>query len=162
MNTEANRKPDSKQSRERIAVVIPALNAADTIRMQIAAVLADRDERVELVLVNNGSTDETLQVMQSSTAGHDRVTIVTEPRRGVNLARNAGINATDAPIVLLCDADDEIEPGWIDALATALKNFDLAGGALRRVSHDGKIVSDAELPDTQDRFGWGLGFGWGC
>ena len=161
MNTEANRKPDSKQSRERIAVVIPALNAADTIRMQIAAVLADRDERVELVLVNNGSTDETLQVMQSSTAGHDRVTIVTEPRRGVNLARNAGINATDAPIVLLCDADDEIEPGWIDALATALENFDLVGGALRRVSHDGQILGDAALPDTQDRFGWGLGFGWG-
>jgi len=158
----ATRRSGNEESRERIAVVIPALNAAATIGRQIAAVLADRDERVELVLVNNGSTDETLEVMHTATAGHDRITIVTEPRRGVNLARNAGISATDAPIVLLCDADDEIEPGWIDALATALENFDLAGGALRRVSHDGQIVSDAELPDTQDRFGWGLGFGWGC
>ena len=53
MNTETTRNSKNNESGERIAVVIPALNAADTIRMQIAAVLADRDERVELVLVNN-------------------------------------------------------------------------------------------------------------
>ena len=138
MNRAVTRRSDSDASRERIAVVIPALNAAATIGIQIAAVLADRDERVELVLVNNGSTDETLDVMHTATAGNDRITIVTEPRRGVNLARNAGISATDAPIVLFCDADDEIEPGWIDALASVLENFDLAGGALRSVSHDGR------------------------
>lgn len=162
MNSQANSNSKSERPSEQIAVVIPALNAADTIGAQIAAVLADRDARVELVLVNNGSTDETLEVMHALTSGHDRITIVTEPRRGVNRARNAGIEATEATIVLLCDADDEIEPGWIAALAKTLENFDLAGGALRHISHDGQIVRDAALPDTQDRFGWGLGFGWGC
>lgn len=159
--SETTRPSEPRQVCERIAVVVPALNAADTIGEQIAAVLADRDERVELVLVNNGSTDATLETMHALSSGHERITIVSEPRRGVNLARNAGIAATDAPIVLLCDADDEIEPGWINALASALETFDLVGGALRHVSRNGKVMSEAALPDMHNVFGWGVPYGWG-
>ena len=153
---------DNDRTVERIAVVIPALNAEETIGRQIAAVLADRDERTELVLVDNGSTDTTGEVMRSATAGYERVTIVHEPRRGVNRARNAGIAATDAPIILLCDADDEIEPGWINALSAALETSDLVGGAIRAVSHDGQFIDEVGLPTAYDRFGWGIPYGWGC
>jgi|GEM_PF-1882079 len=145
----------------RVAVVIPALDAADTIERQIRAVLADRDDSVEVVLVDNGSTDATLEVMRAATVGHDRVTIVREPRRGVNRARNAGIAASTAPLVLLCDADDEIEPGWIDAMASELEIVDLVGGALRPVDVDGTPVGDAELPRARDPFGWGIPHPWG-
>lgn len=152
----------SDASIERIAVVIPALNAAETIGRQIAAVLADRDERTELVLVDNGSSDTTVDVMRAATAGHERITIVSEPQRGVNHARNAGIAATDAPLVLLCDADDEIESGWINALASALETVDLVGGMFRMVTPDGEVVSEAELPGIQNDFGWGIPFPMGC
>ncbi|MBU3702095.1 MAG: glycosyltransferase, partial [Acidimicrobiia bacterium] len=125
-------------------------------------VLNDRDDSVELVLVDNGSTDATLDVMQAATAGEDRVRIVLEPRRGVNRARNAGIAATDAPLVLLCDADDEIEPGWIDELVKHLAFADLVGGALRPVNHHGELTGEAALPDTRTCFDWGLPNPWGA
>jgi len=146
----------------RIAVVIPALNAAATIGRQIRAVLADRDESVEVVLVDNGSTDATAEVMRDLTDGHERVIIVHEPRRGVNRARNAGIAATDAPMVLMCDADDEIEPGWIAAMRTALESFDLVGGSLRPADPIGELIGDARLPFAHDPFGWGIPYGWGA
>lgn len=153
---------DSSTRYERIAVIIPALNAEETIGRQIAAVLADRDERTELVLVDNGSTDSTGLVMRTATAGHERVTIVHEPRRGVNCARNAGIAITDAPIILLCDADDEIEPGWIDALASALGSADLVGGMFRHVSPAGEVVSEEpEFPHSYLGFGWGFPYAFG-
>jgi len=137
-----------------VAVVIPALDAADTIGRQIRAVLGDRDDNVELVLVDNGSTDDTLEVMRAATEGHDRITIVEEPRRGVNRARNAGIAATDAPLVLLCDADDEIEPGWIAELVTALDSVDLVGGAARPVDREGATLGASILPDRDTAFDW--------
>ena len=143
------------------AVVIPALDAADTIGRQIRAVLDDRNHSVELVLVDNGSTDDTLSVMRAATAGHDRITIVRESRRGVNRARNAGIAATRAPNVLLCDADDEIEPGWIEALASALTSADLVGGAVRPVTSTGMATGEPFLPDRNSTFGWGLPVAWG-
>lgn len=143
-------------------MVIPALDAAATIGRQVAAVLADRDDRTELVLVDNGSTDDTAAVMRAVTIGHDRVTIVCEPRRGVNLARNAGIAATDAPLIVLCDADDEVEPGWIESLVDALATADLVGGAVRRITPDGEQVGEVGPPDAHDRFGWGLPHAWGC
>ena len=152
---------ESAAPRFRVSVVVPALNSAATVGRQIQALLGDRDDTVQLVLVDNGSTDTTGEVMRTLTAGHAHVTIVHEPRRGVNRARNAGIAEARAPIVLLCDADDEIEPGWIDAMVDSLSEFDLAGSALRRIDHHGEPVGDAATPDAHDPFGWGIPYGWG-
>lgn len=113
-------------------VVIPALNAAATIGAQLEALAAQSfNEPWELIVVDNGSADHTADIARAA-AHHPlcEVRLVDEPQRGLNAARNAGVNAAHADIVAICDADDVVDTGWLGALVQGLDDHDMVGGAL--------------------------------
>lgn len=114
-----------------ITVVIPALNAAATLGEQLSAL---RTERVKttftVVVVDNGSVDSTNTVADSFNSEALSVKVVAAQPAGVNIARNAGIAAAGDGIVLLCDADDVVQPGWVAALAAAVDEAHWAGGCV--------------------------------
>lgn len=114
----------------RFDVVIPARNAADTILEQLAGVRRnDCAELLEVVVVDSHSTDRTVEVVQEyaeSTWGKVRVVATDGP--GANAARNAGIAAGQAEVVLLCDADDVVSAEWASALTDALKDAEAVRG----------------------------------
>jgi glycosyltransferase involved in cell wall biosynthesis len=101
-------------------VIIPARDAADSLPATLAA-LAGAD----VVVVDNGSRDDTASVARSLGAR-----VVAEPRPSRALARNAGVLATDAPLLAFLDAGCVPRPGWLAALVRALGDADLAGGAV--------------------------------
>lgn len=112
-------------------VVIPALNATTTIRRQLVAL--DHQtfaQHFDVVVVDNGSTDGTAAVVRSYEAKTFRLRIVREPRRGINVARNAGIAASADGLILLCDADDEVHPGWLEAMTEAYRDGCWLAGTL--------------------------------
>lgn len=117
-----------------VAVVIPAWNAAATIGRQLSALAQQEYDGIwQVVVVDNGSSDETSAVATTyvETFPVDLCVVRLEPpNRGVGAARNAGVQATDAPLVVFCDADDEVAPGWVRALAAALASAAGAGGRL--------------------------------
>ena len=112
---------------EVVSIVIPARNAAATIGAQLTA-LASQASPVafELIVVDSASGDNT-GVIAASFEGV-RVVRATEP--GANRARNLGINEARGEVILLCDADDVVQPGWISALYSASQRADYFGGAL--------------------------------
>lgn len=112
-----------------VTVVIPALNAAGTIGRQMEA-LARQTEAppFEVILVDNGCTDDTVMVAEAAASGRLTLRVVKESRRGINLARNAGISAAANEVILLCDADDEVSPAWVGALAGAVDSQHWAAG----------------------------------
>ena len=114
-------------------VVIPAWNAAETIGAQLAA-LATQDFAGDwrVVVVDDGSTDDTSSVVEQSAASFPvELTLVRHDScRGASAARNTGVLASTEPLILLCDADDVVAPGWITALVAALADADGAGGRL--------------------------------
>jgi GT2 family glycosyltransferase len=92
-----------------ISVVIPAYNAAATISDQLDALAAQRDAPTfEVVVADNRSTDETASVALRHRSALDLRVVPATRTQGVNCARNTGIAASRAPIVLLIDADDRI------------------------------------------------------
>ena len=112
-------------------VVLPVRNGAATLDLQLAALAAqDHATPWELVVVDNGSRDATLAVVDGWKAKIPHLRIVSEPRRGSNRARNAGVGAARGPVVLFCDADDEVSAGWVRHMVNALARFDVVGGAL--------------------------------
>ncbi len=114
-----------------ITVVIPALDAASTLARQLGALHRQRfDVAFEVIVVDNGSVDATASVASGFDAPDFPVRVVTEPKRGINSARNAGIAAAKPGTVLLCDADDEVHHGWVLALASAVDDEHWAGGRL--------------------------------
>lgn len=125
---------------ELVSVIVPAHNASGTLAEQVEALRAqDHDDPWELVLADNGSTDDTVAVFQRSVAGGgpdapvpwDAARVVDASAvAGSAHARNVGAAAARGDLLCFCDADDVVEPGWLRALVRAAADHHLVGGRL--------------------------------
>lgn len=114
-----------------VSVVLCARNAGDVVERQLAALaVQDLAEPWELVVVDNASSDATADVVRRVCATQRTWRLIREPVKGVNRARNLGVRATRAPLVVHCDADDEVDPAWLRHLVAALADADVVGGRL--------------------------------
>ena len=91
-----------------ISVIIPTYNRAWVVGEAIDSVLAQDYGHFELIVVDDGSTDETARVLD---AYGDRVFVIRQPNRGVSAARNRGIEAAGGELVAFLDSDDYWLPG---------------------------------------------------
>jgi Glycosyl transferase family 2 len=103
---------------ERLSVVIPAFNAARTIRAAVGSALRQSVPVLEVIVVDDGSTDDTAQVVAG--VGDPRVRLVTRANGGPSAARNAGIAAAQGDWVAFLDADDLWLPRYVEAATAAL------------------------------------------
>jgi glycosyltransferase involved in cell wall biosynthesis len=97
-----------------VSVVIPVHNGAATVRSAIASALDQEGPTVEVVVVDDGSTDETAAVVSS--LRDSRVSLVQQLHAGVSSARNTGAAAAAGRRLIFLDADDELLPGALLAL----------------------------------------------
>jgi glycosyltransferase involved in cell wall biosynthesis len=114
------------------SVVLPVKDGAATIDEQLTALAAQEVPGAwELVVVDNGSTDATREILDSW-ADRLPLRVIEAPEAdGVSGARNAGTTTARSDRLLFCDCDDVIQPGWIAAMSSALDDSDIAGGHLR-------------------------------
>ena len=113
----------------KLSVVIPAHNEEHTLPRQLEALLDQKwNHEWELIVVDNGSTDRTADVVKNIGMKHPRLRLLSEPQRGLCHARNAGIEAAFAPAVAVCDADDIVAEGWVSAMGEALERHALVTG----------------------------------
>src|SRR3954447_4975838 len=110
-------------TRPTVAVVIPVRDGAGEIADCVEAVLAQTARPDELVVVDNGSSDGTAAVAAAAGAA-----VAHEPRPGSYAARNTGVAATTADIVVFTDADCLPEPHWLEELVTAFDDPDIGVG----------------------------------
>ncbi len=133
-----------------VSVIIPVLNAEALIGHQLNALNNQADAPdFELVVVDNGSTDDTSAVLRRFAASSPRmvVTCVFEPRRGINLARNAGIERASSPLVAVCDADDIVDSHWLRNLTESLRPGQFAGGRVLPFG-EGSVADHASARTT--------------
>jgi glycosyltransferase involved in cell wall biosynthesis len=115
-----------------VSVVIPLRNGARWLGDQLEALLAQTYPGAwEVVIADNGSTDAGVRVARGYAAKLPALAIAdASRRRGINTARNAGALAARGDLLLFCDADDVVGPGWIDAMVEAARGADIVGGRL--------------------------------
>jgi len=89
-------------------VIIPSFNATRWIARTIDSVLADNDAARQIIVVDDGSTDNPVGVLGRYS---DRITAVYQPNMGPNVARNAGLAMSEGEFVFFLDSDDYILPG---------------------------------------------------
>jgi glycosyltransferase involved in cell wall biosynthesis len=107
-----------------VSVVVPAFNAAETIAETLQSISRQTWRDLEVVVVDDGSTDGTAALVRRHAAGDPRVRIIAQPNRGVAAARNAGIRAGTGAFIAFIDADDLWHPTKIAKQMAVL----LAGG----------------------------------
>jgi GT2 family glycosyltransferase len=101
-----------------ISIVVPTRDRHASLRRMAAAIAAQRTSRqFELIVVDDGSTPP---VTTADLAGIAGARVVPGPSRGAAGARNAGIAAAQAPVVLFTDDDTEPEPDWLETAAAFL------------------------------------------
>jgi glycosyltransferase involved in cell wall biosynthesis len=100
-------------------VVVPVFNRADTVRRSLASVLAQTVDDFELIVVDDGSTDDSGAVI--SRLSDPRIHLLrSERNRGVSAARNLGARAARAPLLAFLDADDVWRPRFLEYCAAVL------------------------------------------
>jgi len=107
----------------KISIIMPVYNAAAYMHRMIEAVLAQTYKNIELLFVNDGSTDETKSICERYVNEHaDKVRLVSLDRNsGISAARNAGVAATDGDFFAFVDSDDFILPDMFEVLANAME-----------------------------------------
>ena len=125
----------------RFSVIIPVYNKANFVAQTIQSVLAQSFTDYEIILINDGSTDKSLQVLQTFNASNIR--LINQENQGLSAARNKGIAAAKGKIIALLDADDLWEPQHLQSLYELSQKFPeakLYGTAYVELFSDGTRV----------------------
>jgi glycosyltransferase involved in cell wall biosynthesis len=129
-----------------ISVVIPAYNAAATIGETLASVLAQSFNDIEVIVVDDGSTDDTASVAGS--CDDPRVKVISVANGGVARARNTGIEHAAGNLVAFIDADDMWRPTKLERQVQALANepgCDISVTGAMRVDIEGRELRPMPL-----------------
>jgi glycosyltransferase involved in cell wall biosynthesis len=110
-----------------ISVIIPTYNYARLLPRALDSVLSQQSADVELIVVDDGSTDNTAAVLADYTARYPQLRLIQQANRGAAAARNAGVMQAHGPYALLLDADDELLPGALTALRAVLAKHPATG-----------------------------------
>jgi glycosyltransferase involved in cell wall biosynthesis len=112
-----------------VSVLVPTYNRAHLLDRGLASMLAQTypADRYEVVVVSDGSTDDTAAVVGAWVARDARVRFVPIAHGGLNTARNAGIEAARGELLCLVDDDVVAPPGWLAALVSGYLTYPDAG-----------------------------------
>jgi len=134
----------------RVSVIVPAYNAARYLPFAIDSVVSQAYGDWELIIVDDGSTDETRWVVHSyaSTLGM-KLRYVYQPNRGLPAARNTGIQWAQGEFIAILDADDVWLPARLArgvAVMDSIPNAGLVHSRIARINVDGQIIGYLEFP----------------
>ena len=105
-----------------VSVIVPAWNVAGLLPRCLDSLLAQTHRPLEIIVVDDGSTDGSLEVMRSFGARHPEVRVISQSHRGLGPARNAALSIAQGGYVCFADADDWVEPDFVaDLLGLAAR-----------------------------------------
>ncbi|MDR2725972.1 MAG: glycosyltransferase [Candidatus Adiutrix sp.] len=103
-----------------VSAIIPTFNRAWSLGRAVESVLAQAYRPLELIVVDDGSTDGTPGLL-APLAARGHILMISQPNRGVSAARNAGLAAARGSLIAFLDSDDEWLPGKLEAQVEFLK-----------------------------------------
>ncbi|MGB1579641.1 MAG: glycosyltransferase family 2 protein [Candidatus Poseidoniaceae archaeon] len=126
-----------------VTVYIPAYNVSDYIEEAVDSALAQTYNNIEICVHNDGSTDDTLQILKRRYKKNPKVRIGSGPNRGISAASNQAILAGSGELIMQLDGDDTIEPDAVEVLLKSIRNGHVcAYGNFRRIDPDGNHIDD--------------------
>lgn len=100
----------------KISVIVPVYNAEKYLAECLESVCSQTLPEIEIICVNDGSTDDSLQVLEVFRHKDSRIIVIDQPNQGVSAARNAGLNIASGQYIGFVDGDDSIETDYFEKL----------------------------------------------
>lgn len=140
------------------SVIVPVYNSADYLSACVESILSERAINFEVILVDDGSTDESPSICDSLAARDVRVRVIHKQNGGICSARNEGIKQAQGEYILFSDNDDRVLPGFV------IENYEVArkyeadcvrfGRTLYQYSQAGKLLNKSNsVPSKLKIFG---------
>ena len=126
-----------------ISVVIPLYNKEKSITTTLESVLAQTYTDYEVVVVDDGSTDNSANIVRKLV--NEKIRLISQPNGGVSAARNAGILAAKGEYVTFLDADDLWTIDYLETLVTLIKDFPNAG--LYAIGY--RVINSPTMPSRE-------------
>lgn len=95
-----------------VSVIVPVYNARNTLTRCVESLVHQTYEKLEIILVNDGSKDDSLALCKAFAEQDTRIRVIDKPNGGVSSARNAGIEAATGEYIMFCDSDDWVDQDW--------------------------------------------------
>lgn len=125
-----------------ISIIIPVYNIEQYVRKNVESLLALKDDKIEFIYVDDGSTDESATILNEYLEKDNRIVVIHQKNAGLSVARNTGIDAANGKWILFVDGDD-----WLDVEATECfleereEEYDVIWGGFSKVKQ-GDIDQD--------------------
>jgi len=135
-----------------VSIITPAYNSSAFIGETIAAALAQTYTDFELIVVDDGSTDDTIDVVHAAAAGDPRVIVLHSPHGGQAVARNTAFDSARGRFMALLDSDDVWMPTYLEEQLALLERFhDRAIVTANAINRGGPLDNRPLWPATS---GW--------
>ncbi len=127
---------------EYISVIIPIYNSEDTLANTLNSVINQTYKKLEIILINDGSTDNSIDICKQYQQTDNRILLINQKNRGVGEARNAGLSKATGKFVTFVDSDDSLDKNFLKNLyETAIKyDASVVEGGIKVIFENGSIV----------------------
>lgn len=111
-----------------ISIIIPVYNSENYLRQCLDSVINQSLKDIEILCINDGSTDKSLNILQEYKEKDNRVQIFDIKNHGAAYARNLGIKNAIGEFIGFCDSDDYVDNKYFETLYSHSKNYDIVRG----------------------------------
>lgn len=111
----------------KLSIIIPFFNVEQYIRECVESIYRQNllDDNFELILVNDGSTDKSMDMIKDIVSLHSNVIVINQPNMGLSVARNVGLSKSSGDYVMFVDSDDLLVDGALSLLYQILLEYDV-------------------------------------
>ncbi len=109
---------------KKVSLIVPVYNAEPYLGYAITSILRQTYENIELILVNDGSTDQSLKICNNYARTDSRIRVIDMPNSGVSAARNRGIEEATGEYIQFADADDVIHSNMIKRMTGVMDAYE--------------------------------------
>lgn len=134
----------------KVSVVIPVYNVEKYLKQCLESVLNQTYKNLQVVLINDGSRDESGKICENYAQKDERVKCIHKENGGISAARNDGLKEIDGDYVLFVDSDDYIDQDLIETLLKEIDGFDVVAGLTKYFNLSGVIEGRGEAPLKMD------------
>ena len=106
-----------------ISIIIPIYNVQSYLKRCLDSVINQTYKNLEIILINDGSTDSSVQIAADYAAKDSRVKLITQPNGGLSNARNHGLKVATGEYISFIDSDDYVTPDYIEYLYNLLAKY---------------------------------------
>ncbi len=132
-----------------ISVIIPCYNAEKTLARCLSSVLQQSYDRLEIIIIDDGSTDNSSAIYQDFQRRDHRIRYIIQENSGVSSARNKGVKMAKGDYICFVDSDDWVEPNYCEALYQILirEQADISIVEASYEDEDGNVVFNKNISE---------------